>query len=205
MPNLLSPAMWLSQTARRTRGLDNSFLLVDVHLFRAECPLDPFDSEPELSDHSACQPQASERWELILLHGSHDMTDTGGTSQDIDKDEDKEGCRENPEENTSTFVFQEERSYQGAGCDQRQDETPGGPASCSSGDDCLDIGEVEAFIILGEAIAIYGKDMVIPQVERASGKRDRNETSPAGTSPREALVSGFCPAIHLCIHRRETK
>jgi hypothetical protein len=98
------------------------------------------------------------------------MTDAGGTPQDIDEEEDKEGSRESPEENTSRFFFQKERSHQGTGNDQCQDDTPGGPASCFPGDDRLDIGEVEAFVILGEAVVIYTENMVVPQVERASGQ-----------------------------------
>jgi hypothetical protein len=98
------------------------------------------------------------------------MADAGGTSQDIDEEEDKEGSRENPEENTSGFILQEERSHQGTGEDQRQDGTPGDTASGFPGDDRLDIGKVEAFVIFGEAIAIDSKDMVIPHVERASGE-----------------------------------
>jgi hypothetical protein len=115
MPNLLSPGVSLSQTARRGHGMGNFFILVDVDFFWAECSLDPFDSTPELSNHFACHPQAIERWELVLLHGSHDMTDAGRTPQDIDEEEDKEGSRESPEENTSRFFFQEERSHHGTG------------------------------------------------------------------------------------------
>jgi hypothetical protein len=125
------------------------------------------------------------------------MTDAGGTSQNIDEEEDNEGSRENPEENTSRFSFQEERPHQGTGEDQRQDHTPGDPTSCFPGDDCLDIGKIEALVILGETIAIDSKDMVITHVERASGEGGGKEPSPARASPWEPLISGFCPAIHL--------
>ncbi len=93
-----------------------------------------------------------------------------GPLKDIDQQEDKKRSGENPEENTEGFYFEKERSHEGTGDHQRQDDTPGGPTSCSPGDDGLDIGEVEAFVILGEAIAIHRKDMVISQVERTSGE-----------------------------------
>jgi len=170
MTDFVSPGMRLSQRARRARGMESFFIWVDVDFFGAESPLDPFDSGPKYFNYFASHPQAIERGKLVLLHRSYDMTDAGWASKGIDQQEDKKGSRKNPEENANSFFFKEECSHQGTGDHQCQDETPGGPAVCSPGDDGLDIGEVKAFVILREAIVIYTEDMVIGLVERASGE-----------------------------------
>src|SRR5512136_830358 len=141
-----------------------------VNFFRAERPLGLFDSNSKRSSHFASHPQTIERGKLVLLHGSHDMTDAGRTSKGIAQQEGKKGSGENPKENTEGFYFHEQCSYEGASYHQGQHNTPCGPTSCSSGEDGLDIGEVKALVVLGKAIVFYGKNMVIAQVERASGQ-----------------------------------
>ena len=86
------------------------------------------------------------------------------------KQEGKKRSGENPEENTEGFIFEKERPCKEQAIINARTMLQIGPASCLPGDDRLDIGEVEAFVIFGEAIVIYGKDMVITQVERASGE-----------------------------------
>jgi hypothetical protein len=185
--------------------MDNRFGLTGGNLFRAESPLDPFDRVPKRSNHFARHPQTIQRGELVLLHRSNDMTDAGRASKGIDQQEDKKGSGKNPEENANSFFSKEEGSHQGTGDHQRKDNTPGAIAFCSPGDDPLDVGEVEVFVVLGEPIAIHGKNMIIAQVERASGEREGDEPSSAGASARESLISGFSSAIHVVTHRRETR
>jgi len=64
---------------------------------------------------------------------------------------------------------------------------------------------VEALVVLGKTIAIHGKNMVIAQVEGASGERDADEAPPSGAPAWELPISVSCPIVHSCIHRRETR
>jgi hypothetical protein len=93
------------------------------------------------------------------------MTDAGGASKDIDQQEGEKCSGENPRKNADGLYFQKECSRRGRGDHQCQNDTPGGPPSCSPGNDRLNVGEVKTFVILGETIAIHTQDMVIPQVE----------------------------------------
>jgi hypothetical protein len=133
------------------------------------------------------------------------MADAGRTPKDIDQQKKKKRSGENPKENTQGFCFYKESSHEKTGNHQPEDDTPSGPASRSPGNDGLDIGKVEAFVVFGETIAIHGENMVIAQVERASGEWKADEASPSGAPAWELPISVSCPIVHSCIHRRETR